>query len=188
MTAPDKPETPAQPTSPNAPAFVPDQSAAQEITRLNGLLDAERAKTTQLTAQVTALEGQVDDTKAKDLEARLSALEAENATLKGENDTLKGDKTRAEQLGQLSGKVRDPEAALKLLTDDLKNADGTPDVEKIIGKYPYLAPEGTTTPTAPSGAGGPQTPAATTLDAAVASKDTAAINSAFEAELKGGNQ
>lgn len=170
--------------SPNAPAFV-DQTAAREIARLNGLLETSRAENATLQQRVQALEGQVDETKQKELEQRLSTLETERETLRTENETLKGEKVRAEQLGKLSGKVRDPDAALRLLTDDLKDKDGNPDVEKIIGKYPYLAPEGVTTPTAPSGAGGPQTGPATNLDKAVESKDVGAINAAFEAELKG---
>lgn len=178
------PETPAPQ---NAPAFT-DQTTAREITRLNGLLDAERAKNAQLSSQVTALEAQMDEGKQKELEQRLTALEAENATLKGENETLKGETTRAAQLAALAGKVRDPEAALRLLTDELKDKDGNPDVEKLIGRYAFLAPEGVTTATAPNGAGGTQAPAATTLDKAVESKDPAAINAAFDAELKGGNQ
>ncbi|GGO24780.1 hypothetical protein [Deinococcus humi] len=176
--------TPAPATTTNAPAFT-DHEAAREITRLNGLLEASRAENTTLREQVQTLEGQVDETKQKDLEARLTALEAENSTLKGENEKLTGEKALGEQVSALTGKVRDPEAALKLLTDDLKTADGKPDIEKIISKYPYLAPEGQTTPNAPSGGGGPQNSGPATLDAAVTSKDTSAINAAFDAELKG---
>lgn len=188
MTAPEKPAdalaAPPVSTSPNAPAFT-DQSAAREITRLNGLLEASRAENATLQARVQDLEGQVDETKTKDLEARLAALETERETLRTENETLKGDAARAAQLAALSGRVRDPEAALRLLSDDLKDKDGNPDVEKLIGRYAFLAPEGVTTPTAPSGGGGPQTGAATNLDKAVESKDVGAINAAFDAELKG---
>ncbi|GBF05852.1 hypothetical protein DAERI_060112 [Deinococcus aerius] len=190
MTAPEPNPKPAdapattETPSPNAPAFV-DRSAAREIARLTGLLEASEAKNTTLQQRVQDLEGQVDSTKQQEMEQRIAALEAENGTLKGENESLKGEAARSTQLAALAGKVRDPEAALRLLTDDLKDKDGNPDVEKIIGRYAFLAPEGVSTATAPNGGGGLQTSAPTNLDRAVESKDATAINAAFDAELKG---
>ncbi|BDP42914.1 hypothetical protein DAETH_28830 [Deinococcus aetherius] len=187
MTAPNpdpKPTDASVETGP-APAPAADDTAAREIARLNGLLETSRAENATLQQRVQDLEGQVDETKQKELQDRLTALEGENATLKGENERLTGEATRSGQLAALAGKVRDPEATLRLMTDDLKDKDGNPDIEKIIGRYAFLAPEGVTTATAPSGGGGPQTPATTSLDAAVASKDPGAINAAFDAELKG---
>lgn len=184
--APSGAETPA-----NAPAFVPDRTAdaaLREIARLTRERDEARTELTTLQRRVQELEGQVDNTKQQELEQRLAALEAERDSLRSENETLKGNAARAEQLAALAGKVRDPEAALRLLTDDLKDDKGNPDVEKLLGRYAFLAPDGATTPTAPSGGGGPQSGAVTNLESAVASRDTAAINAAFEAELKGASQ
>lgn len=175
------------PATTNAPAFT-DLSAAREITRLSGLLDQANKDKSDLQIRVQALEGQVDEKKTQELEQRLNALEKENGELKTERDTLQAAQTRAELLGTLAGKVRDPEAALALLTEDLRTKDGKPDVEAIITKYPYLAPEGVTAATAPNGAGGVQVPAVTNLDKAVESKDVTAINTAFNAELKGASQ
>lgn len=177
----------APPIPTNAPAFT-DQTAAREITRLTGLLEQATKEKTDLQARVQALEATVDDTKNKDLEQRLAALEAENATLKTERDTLATTQARAALLADLTGKVRDPEAVAALMTDELRTKDGKPDVEAIIAKYPYLAPEGVQVTTAPNGAGGVQTTAATNLDKAVESKDAASINAAMDAELKGANQ
>ncbi|WP_288481983.1 hypothetical protein [uncultured Deinococcus sp.] len=191
MTAPD-PKTPdgTNPagTSSNAPAFT-DQLTAQEIARLKGLLADSTAENTRLKTQVQELEGQVDAATQKALEDRAAAAEAERDRLKGEIDKRAADDQRTAQTTALTGKVRDPEAALALAErfPDLKDKDGNPSVEAIIGKYPYLAPEGTTTPTAPSGAGGTQAPATTTLDKAVESGSAADINAAFDQALKGGN-
>ncbi len=190
MTAPEnKPADAPVTTTTNAPAFVDHSAAAAaEITRLNGLLAAEQAKTSTLETRVQELEVQVDSTKSQELEQRLAALEAENATLKTERDTLATTQARANLLADLAGKVRDPEAVAVLMTDELRLKDGKPDVEAIIAKYPYLAPEGVQQATAPNGAGGVQTTAATNLDKAVETKDASAINAAMDAELKGANQ
>lgn len=190
MTAPEPKSPdgtpPVQPLT-NAPAFT-DQAAAREITRLNGLLTTSNAENTRLNARVQELEGEVDAAKQKELEDRAAAAEAERDRLKGEAEQRAAADQRTTQAAALKDKVRDPEAALRLLTDDLKDKDGNPDVSKIIAKYPYLAPDGAPPTTAPNPGGGPQTPAATTLDAAVASKNPAAINAAFDAELKGENK
>lgn len=187
--SPPAPVTPpvTPPTPTNAPAFV-QHDPAQEIARLNRLLEKANTDKATLQTRMQELEGQVDQAKQQELEQRLSVLEQENTTLKGENQTLKDTQTRAATLAELTGKVRDPEAALALLTDDLRTKEGTPNVDAILVKYPYLAPEGTTTATAPNGGGGTQPAATTTLDTAVASKDPAAINAAFDAELKGASK
>jgi len=64
----------------------------------------------------------------------------------------------AERRASLTGKVIDPEAAMRLLTDDHLTEDGSIDVDALLKSYPFLTPSNTgTPPTRGSGGGVPRT-------------------------------
>lgn len=61
--------------------------------------------------------------------------------------------TAADRRASLTGKVADPQAALRLLDDAHVNDDGTVNIDALLTTYPFLAPT-PTGPTATRGAAG----------------------------------
>lgn len=64
---------------------------------------------------------------------------------------------RAERKAALAGKVADPEAALKLLSDDHLDEDGNVSVEALLKSYPFLKPQNSPGLDGPNPAGGGKT-------------------------------
>ena len=177
--------TPTPPDSQTPPAL------SEREQTLTGELETVRQELADSKAALkTALE-QKEPTVDANAEQRIKDLEAENGTLKTERHSAKSEAADLKTRSALAGKVRDPEAAARLLSPDLLDKDGAPDTTKLLEKYPFLAPD--TTPvipaaTAPDGGGATQKGASGTasLEDALKTKDTAAINAAFDAEVKAG--
>jgi len=130
----------------------------------------------------------MDEASAK----RIKELEAERDAARSERDAAATEAAALKTKQALNGLVRDTDAATRLLTPDLLDKDGAPDTAKLLERYPFLAPDPATptvpAATAPNGGGGPQNPTggAGTLEDALKTGDMAAVNAAFDAELKAG--
>lgn len=190
MTASGNTTTPGDTTPENTtPPLVEDAgnvTPSPDRETLEGLRrerNTAREQLAQAQARVQELEATMDATKQTELEQQLAEARAEN-------ERLKGEQTTAQRRAALDGKVANVDLALRAL-DPAKHLDkdGNVKVEALLADFPQLSTTAATAATAPDGGGGTQSAAGTLdLDAAVNSKDTAAINAAFDEALKGGNK
>jgi hypothetical protein len=84
--------------------------------------------------------------------ARMSEAERLKADLANRDALIKEAEARAlaaERRAALTGKVVDPQAALKLMGDDHVDEDGNVSVEKLLEAYPFLRPASAAPATAP---------------------------------------
>ena len=173
--------TPVPAVSSNAPKFVDSgaMDAARELTRLNAELAKEKAAREAAETRAQTLESNVDEKTQKDMADQLAAAKAEN-------EQLKADGVANARKAELTGKVADVDAALKLLDADKHiRKDGSIDVDALLADRPFLAPAPTVpAATAPDGGGGSQSSAvAPNLERAADAGDIAGINAAFNAAL-----
>lgn len=127
--------------------------------------DAPEATTTTDTAPETFDREYVEKLRKENASYRTKAKEAQEAAEKAKTDAeraklddierLKAEKAdiekraaeaearavAAERRAALTGKVADPQAALKLLEDTHLDDDGQVNVEALLEAYPFLAPQ-----------------------------------------------
>lgn len=144
------PETPNAPADPNAEALeanatdpsATDPSATEAPKLTPEALEAELAKTRKEAAKYRTRAKELEDAraaaeaerlKAAPLEERLKALEAERETLTKKAQDAELARTNAERRASITGKVVNPEAALKLWEED-------DTVETFLERHPYMAP------------------------------------------------
>lgn len=131
------------------------EAAQAELAKVRKEAAKYRTKAKELEDARAAAEA--ERLKAAPLEERLKALEAEREALAKKAQEAESARTAAERRAALTGRVADPNAALKLLEDDDLNDDGTVNVDGLLAKYPFLAPA-PTGPTPTRGAAGGKAP------------------------------
>ena len=91
------------------------------------------------------------------LQERLEVLEREREGFAKRAEAAEAARVAAQRVAELTGKVADPKAALRLLEDDHVTEDGGVDVEALLAAYPFLAPRerpsAVTAGSAPAGPG-----------------------------------
>ena len=131
-------------TSSDPQALAKWQRREQRLTRER---DKAREELATLRQQAADKEKQMAEQQAAQSAEVLQTVTAERDAALTEIQHLRLEK-------ELTGKVADPEAAIKLMGDGFRASDGKPDVDAFLARYPYLKPTGGAT--APSGAGGVQ--------------------------------
>lgn len=147
--APTTPEvtTPTQPQ--DAPVETFEREYVEKLRKENASYrtrakDAEDALAAAKTAVEREKLDEVERVKAEKADIE-KALEAERAA-----------RTSAERRASLTGKVIDPEAALKLLNPETHlDEDGNVNVEALLETHPFLAPTKTHAPATPGASGLP---------------------------------
>lgn len=98
--------------------------------------------TSRLAAQEKAIRKQLaDEQSEKDRQAQLSAeerLKELEAQLKQKDSAFEAERRTWQNKLSLSGKVADPEAAIKLLTDAHLSDDGTVNLDAFLETYPFM--------------------------------------------------
>ena len=168
MTKPDEQTTPtvldslAQPPAVTVsggtqpPAQVGDQvtpavdvaSITRERDEAQQQLNEAKQKLADLEAQAAEKEKQMTEQQQAQENEALKTLEAERDAARAEAAALKLER-------ELTGKVVDTSAAVRLMGSDYRKEDGTVDVDGFLEKHPYLRPG--VAATAPNGGGGTQT-------------------------------
>lgn len=180
MTAPEgTPTTPAVTgaddqvlvTSP-APATPAAPAPTADIERLTRERDEAQRELAQLREQAAAKEQNMADEQTTQTAEQLATATRERDEARQEAAVLKLER-------ELSGKVVDPEGAVKLLGTGYRKEDGTLDVDGFLEKHPYMRPQATAT--APSGGGDVQ--AGTSKDAEIE-----AVTKQLDAAQKAGNR
>ena len=130
------------PEAQDAQGTTPDPTAELEALRAKyerAQKDLTKFRTRAEEVEAAQKAAEAERLKAAPLEERLKALEAER-------DEFAKRATTAELTAQLTGKVIDPQAAIRLWEDGMT-------VEAFVEKYPFMAPQ-PTGPTPTRGAGG----------------------------------
>ncbi len=94
-------------------------------------LDRERKK---WEAEMEEARKKAEMSEAEKAQARTKELEAEL-------EKERAARTASDRRAELTGKVRDPRAAMKLIEDEHVNEDGSVNVEAFLEAYPYFAPD-----------------------------------------------
>ena len=139
VTTPPAAETTV--TTPPVTTEVDYKAEAEKLQAKYSAAQADLAKFRTRDEQVKTAEAAAETERLRNapLEDRLKALEAERATEKAELVTERAARTAAERKAALTGKVIDPDAALRLLDDEFIT-DGTVDTDAFLKKFPFLAP------------------------------------------------
>ena len=137
-TQPDPQEQPANPASGATPNQNPETGKTFTESEFNAMMTARLAK------QEKALKAQyAEEAKTAAERAKLDEVErlqAEKADADKRIADLEAAKTAAERRASLTGKVADPEAALKLLDESVHlTEDGSIDTDALLKSYPFLA-------------------------------------------------
>lgn len=155
MTTPDEttqnPPASTQQAPAPAPAPATPEPAKPQVLNVEQIVqqrDSAQQELATLKQQLADKEKQMaDEQKVQETEA-LKTAQAELDAARAEVQQLKLEK-------ELTGKVLDPDAAIKLMGSGYRKDDGSLDVDGFLEKHPYMRPAAT--PTAPNGGGGPQT-------------------------------
>ena len=158
MTNPDEQTTPTvldslaqPPVAPSAqPTTAPVDATAitRERDEAQQQLNEAKQKLADLEAQAAEKEKQMTEQQQAQENEALKTLEAERDAARAEAAALKLER-------ELTGKVVDTSAAVRLMGSDYRKEDGTVDVDSFLEKHPYLRPG--VAATAPNGGGGTQT-------------------------------
>lgn len=149
MTKLDESQTqPNAPEQTQIPAPTPIATPSADVERLAQERDTLKTQLADLKKQMTDKEKAMTEQQNAQSAEALKAAEAERDAARAEVQQLKLEK-------ELTGKVLDPDAAIKLMGDGYRKQDGTLDVDTFLEKHPYMRPAAA--PTAPNGGGGPQT-------------------------------
>lgn len=149
------------------PAPAATETSTEPLTQADLAKEIEtlKAKNDRLLKDVQTHRTRADELKAAQAEAEAKALaekglseqvEVLKARLSEQETAAQAAAARAtaaERKAALTGRVVDPEAALKLLTDKHLSEDGSVNVDALLGDYAFLAPSKGSQP-ATSGAGG----------------------------------
>ena len=127
------------PPAPQATGVSPEEFTALQAKYERAQKDLTKFRTRAEEVEAAQKAAEEERLKAAPLEERLKALEAER-------DEFAKRATTAELTAQLTGKVIDPQAAIRLWEDGMT-------VEAFVEKYPFMAPQ-PTGPTPTRGAGG----------------------------------
>ena len=158
-----------QPTQSTAATVEPTQAPAA-----NGATTQQQAATADQTTQEYRTQADVDrvveerlkrernkwEQEKAEIEKRAKLDEAERLKLELQDRDnmiaeLAAKATQAQRLAELTGKVADPKAALKLLEDAHLTAEGGVNVEAFLTAYPFLKTQDATPPAARGGSGNP---------------------------------
>lgn len=144
----------------------------REAQRLRSERNKAREELETLRGRLTEIEA----TKEKQMQEETQRLIEQ---LNAERDALKSELSRTRDMATLSGKVRDPEAALRLLDAAHRAEDGTIQLDKLLERYPFLAAESVAV--VPGGGGVSRSAEPMDLQKAIASGDYKAIAEAMNA-------
>lgn len=155
MTMPNEttqtPPAPTEQAPAPAPAPATPEPAKPQVLNVEQIVqqrDAAQQELAALKQQLADKEKQMADEQNVQTTEALAAAQAERDAARAEVEQLKLEK-------ELTGKVLDPDAAIKLMGSSYRKDDGSLDVDGFLEKHPYMRPAAT--PTAPNGGGGPQT-------------------------------
>lgn len=140
-------------------------------------LRSERNKAREELEAIKGRLTEIESTKEKQMQEETQRMIEQ---LNAERDALKSELNRTKDMATLGGKVRDPEAALKLLEADHRAEDGSILVDKLLERYPFLATEQGVVGT-PGGGGVSRTGDPLDLNKALASGDYKLIAEAMNA-------
>ena len=155
------------------------RSDADKLKREAQRLRSERNKAREEAEAFKKALEEINQTKEKAMNEETQKLIEQ---LNTEKSQLAKEVSRMKDLQALSGKVRDAEAALKLLDAEHRSEDGNINVDKLLEKYGFLSPIDST-PSVPGGGGVSGNKDAMTLEQAVAAKDNKAIVAIMDAML-----
>lgn len=127
------------------------QAAAKWVKREQRLVrerNAARDELKTLHEQQQTKEQQMAEQQNEQTAEQLAGVTKERDDARAEVQQLKLEK-------ELTGKVLDPDSAIKLMGGDYRKQDGSLDVDAFLEKHPYMKPAAS--PTAPGGAGGTHT-------------------------------
>lgn len=117
---------------------VETNPAIDKVKREAQRLRSERNKARE---ELEALKGQLTEINAAKERQMQEDVQKQIEALNAERDALRSELNRTRDMSALNGKVRDPEAALKLLEADHRADDGSILVDKLLERYPFLAAE-----------------------------------------------
>ena len=158
----------------------PDEDDAR-VTKANREAERYRKQLRQAEARLAELE-EKEKAANMTLEERVKA--AEQRAKQAEADA-KAQILRAERRAALASKVTNPDRVLKLMDDPDSYFDGNePNLEQIVADFPEYAPQKSTAPSSPPGAGGsaPRQPPQDDASAALARGDIRAYAAAIAAQ------
>lgn len=156
---------------------VEARSDVDKVKREAQRLRSERNKAREELEAIKSQLHNIESTKEKAMQEETQKLIEQ---LNSERDALRQELSRTKDLASLAGKVRDPEAALKLLEAAHRAEDGSISVDKLLERYPFLAAEQGAQPV-PGGGGPARTATPASLEQAIATGDYKAIAEAMNA-------
>lgn len=140
-------------------------------------LRSERNKAREELEVIKGRLTEIESTKERQMQEETQRMIEQ---LNAERDALRSELNRTKDMATLGGKVRDPEAALKLLEADHRADDGSILVDKLLERYPFLATEAGPS-SVPGGGGANRSGDVMTLEKAMATGDYKLIAEAMNA-------